>query len=125
MLKSKKSSCQTSTKIAVYNALVRSNLDFAGPLFNNISDGNKKKLESIQYHSMRIMLNCKYGASSTDMRERLGISTLQEHFGMLNNRYLSVALAKNQMIADLYEQFIEFDNNLENSNPKNSMFGDY
>jgi hypothetical protein len=125
VLKSKKSSCQTSTKIAVYNALVRSNLDFAGPLFNNISDGNKKKLESIQYHSMRIMLNCKYGASSTEMRERLGISTLAEHFAKLNNKYLSMALVKNQLIADLFEQFIEFENNLEYSNTKQSMFGEY
>ena len=68
--------------------MIRSHLDFAGPLFSDTSDYNKTKLKSIQYYSMRANLNKKYGASGREMHETLCIETLDDHFIKLKNKYL-------------------------------------
>ena len=106
VLKSKK--CPLQTKIAVYNAMVRSNMDFGAPIFTRISEQNRKKLRSIQYHSMRIILNKKYGTSSSIMSEELNINSLEEHFLNLKNRYVNKALIKNEMLADLKTELDDY-----------------
>ena len=52
VLRSKKWDANVATKIKVYNALIRSNVDYAGPILVNVSEQCKDTIESIQYHSM-------------------------------------------------------------------------
>ena len=88
--------------------MVRSNMDFGAPIFTRISEQNRKKLRSIQYHSMRIILNKKYGSSSSIMSEELNIKSLEEHFLNLKNRYVNKALIKNEMLADLKTELDDY-----------------
>lgn len=109
--------CNTKTKIIVYNSIIRSNMDFGGPLFNTISDINKRKLRAIQYHSMRFILNRKYGSSGTEMRIKLGLKTLDEHFTSLKKRYLEKALLNNEMLKELKEEV----NTYQRENPDKNI----
>ena len=105
--------------------MIRSHLDFAGPLFNDISDHNKTKLKSIQYHSMRAILNKKYGTSSREMHETLCIETLDDHFIKLKNNYLFQALAYNPMIRELFDEYIQFADSNNITDSQYSLFGEY
>ena len=87
ILKSKK--CKNKTKITVYNALIRSNMDFGGPLFTKINESNKKKLRAIQ----------------------LGIQTLDDHFLTLKKRFVSKSLLKNPMIIELKDELENYKTN--------------
>jgi hypothetical protein len=89
-------------------------MDFGGPLFTKITESNKKKLRAIQYHSMRIILNCQYGTSSTEMRNKLGIQTLDDHFLTLKKRFVSKSLIKNPMIIELKEELENYKMNRVN-----------
>ena len=61
ILKSKKWHAKIETKTRIYKSMIRSNIDFAGPLLENISPVDKQQLESIQYHSMvQILRLCRH-----------------------------------------------------------------
>ena len=122
ILKSKKWKTNTKTKINVYNAMIRSNIDFAAPILDSVSQTAKEKIESIQYHSMRHILNKPIGASHTEMREELKFKTLNERIRDLKSKYLSKALKSNQLIQDLHAQHSEFISTHNIKDNKYSMF---
>ena len=107
-LNSHKNTCSTRTKLSVYFALVRSNLDCAGPLFHDLSYYNKKTLKSIQYHSMRTILKKKFGSSDSEMTKVLGIESLDTHFLKLKKRYLTQGLTNNSLIYELSKDHLQF-----------------
>jgi hypothetical protein len=88
--------------------MVRSNVDYAGPLLADISNINKQTIESIQYHSMRHILNKPTGYSLTEMREELKLPTLEERNNELKIKYINKAFESNTLIKDLQSSHTEF-----------------
>jgi hypothetical protein len=122
VLKSKKWNTKTKTKINVYNSLIRSNIDYAGPLLENVSEFNKKEIESIQYHSMIHILNKPKGSSHSEMREELKIKPLSQRNKELKTKYLASSISNNKLINELYTAHNQFKIDHNVSEEKYSMF---
>lgn len=122
VLKSRKWNAKTKTKINVYNSMVRSNVDYAGPLFENVSESNKNKIESIQYHGMLHILNKPKGSSHTEMRNELKLKSLSERNRDLKIKYIRDSLNNNQLIQDLYTEHKQFNRDHNITYDNNSMF---
>lgn len=122
VLKSKKWNAKTKTKINVYNSMIRSNIDYAGPLLENISEFNKNKIETIQYHGMVHILNMPKGSSHTEMRNELKLKTLSERNRDLKIRYIRDSLSNNQLIKDLLSEHVKFNEDHNITDDSNSMF---
>ena len=122
VLKSKKWKTNTKTKVNVYNAMIRSNIDYAAPLVDNVSQIDKDKIESIQYHSMRHILNKPYGASHTEMRNELKFKPLSQRNKELKIKYICKSLESNQLIKDLHTEHNEYKQLYNINNSKYSMF---
>lgn len=99
---------QTKTKITVYNAMIRSNMDFGAALFGRISEINKKKLTSIQYNCLRIILSKEYRTSHSEMISQSKIKPIFKHLNDLKSKYIKRALSNIPMIIDLKEEIDEF-----------------
>ncbi len=105
--------------------MVRSNIDYCGPLLHNISEHNKKMIEAIQYHSMLHILNWPWKSSHTKMREELGLKKLSDRYKRLSKEYVDSSILNNRLIRKLKEDFEKFkeinnidinkENNLENN----------
>ena len=85
----------------VYNAMIRSNIDFAAPLYGKLSRANKTKFNSIQYNSLKIILNKREQTSHTEMIKEANIKNIFDHLDELRKKYIGKALSNNQMIIDL------------------------
>ena len=97
------------TKLTVYNAMIRSNMDFAAPIISKISMTCNNKLNSIQYNSLRIILNRKrYKTSHSEMTAASGIKPLSRHINDLKENFIKKALNNNEMIIELREEVEEF-----------------
>ena len=91
---------QNNTKICVYNAMRRSNIDFAAPVLGRITKTNKKKFRSIQYNSLRIMLNRKnLRQSHSEMLKTSGIKPIFTHLDDLREYYIKIASVNISMIS--------------------------
>lgn len=122
VLRSKKWNAKLETKFQVYSSLIRSITDYAAPLFENISENTKHKIESIQYHSMLHILKLPETTSATYMREMLRTETLEKRHKTLKEKYILNALKNNQLIIDLYKEHKEFCKNHNITDKKYSMF---
>lgn len=119
----KHSKILNKTKVMVYNAMVRSNIDFAAPLYGKLSRANKTKFNSIQYNSLKIILNKREQTSHTEMIKEANIKNIFDHLDELRKRYIGKALSNNQMIIDLKKEVDAFiDNNPTIQKEKVSLF---
>jgi hypothetical protein len=100
---------QNKTKICVYNAMIRSNIDFAAPVLGRITKTNKKKFRSIQFNSLRIMLNRKkLRQSHSEMLKTSGIKPIFTHLDDLRENYINKALVNIPMISKLKNEVDNF-----------------
>ena len=108
----KKNKINLKTKVDIYQSMIRSNIDYAAPLLTKINISSAKTLESIQYHSMRIILNERLGSSNKRMRDKLGLETIKTRILNLKASYLSSAIQNNnKLIIKLQNEFEEFKKN--------------
>ena len=103
VLKYKKWALDNKVKKQVYSAMVRSNIDYCGPLLHNISEHNKKMIEAIQYHSMLHIINWPWRSSHTKMREELGLEKLSDRYKRLTKEYIDSSILNNRLIRKLKE----------------------
>ncbi|RNA06372.1 hypothetical protein BpHYR1_039803 [Brachionus plicatilis] len=55
------------TKIHIYNSFIRSIIEYGAPLWKTISEYNLKKLDSIQYHALRIINKAAIRCSNSEL----------------------------------------------------------
>jgi len=97
------------TRVCVYNAMIRSNIDFAAPVLGRINNSNQKRLKSIQYNSLRIMLNRKkLRQSHSEMIKVSGIKPIFTHLKGLRESYIEKALKNIPMIKQLKNEVDTF-----------------
>lgn len=108
VLKYKKYELPIKTKVIIYYTLIRSVIEYGGPLWKYLSDYNKKRLQGIQYHALRHILKSPFMTSSTEMHNLLNVRTLDERFNDLNNRYIQSALSNNDLINNLLDEHLEY-----------------
>ncbi len=104
--------------------MIRSNIDFAAPVLGRIKNSNQKKLKSIQYNSLRIMLNRKkLRQSHSEMIKVSGIKPIFSHLKDLRERYMEKALKNIPMLKQLKNEVDTFLKDSPGVNPdKVSMF---
>ena len=122
ILKSKKWHAKIETKTRIYKSMIRSNIDFAGPLLENVSPVDKQQLESIQYHSMVQILNAPPMSSSTEMRKKLQLDKITNRTNALKQNYLAESLSKNKIMKDLKTEHQQFKLNHSITDNKYTMF---
>ena len=122
ILKSKKWHAKIETKTRIYKSMIRSNIDFAGPLLENVAPVDKQQLESIQYHSMVQILNAPPMSSSTEMRKKLQLDKITSRTNALKQNYLTESLSKNKIMKDLKTEHQQFKLNYNITDNKYSMF---
>jgi len=112
------------TRVCVYNAMIRSNIDSAAPVLGRIKNINQKKLKSIQYNSLRIMLNRKkLRQSHSEMIKISGIKPIFTHLKGLRESYTEKALKNIPMIKQLKNEVDTFLNDNPGISPyKVSLF---
>ena len=118
ILKSKKWATNIQTKVRVYNSMIRSNIDYAAPLLVDVSETNKKTIESIQYHGMLQISNKSKGSSHTEMRKELKMKSINDRNKELKLKYTANSIQHNPLIKDLYTEHKKFkvNNKIENNN---------
>jgi hypothetical protein len=84
VLNYKKYVLPVKTKLLIYNCLVRSIIEYGAPLWNTISDFNLKKLDSIQYHALRIISKSPYGCSNTELHHKLNAPKIESRITQLH-----------------------------------------
>jgi hypothetical protein len=98
ILCNKKWKIQTHIKLIIYFSLIRSNIDYASVLNNHVSDYCKKRLQGIQYNSLRLILNKPLAYSSTEMHKNLKLNTIQERSKYLHEKYKKESKENNPII---------------------------
>ncbi len=90
------------TLTIIYFTLIRSILDYSSLIFFLLSETNKKKLRSIQYHCLRFANRLPLKTSHTELLELTGVCSLDDRFDILNKKYFEKAfLYENRLIIDL------------------------
>ena len=112
----KKYKLPETTKIKIYTSLIRSVVEYGAPLWKNLSDENKKELEAIQYHALRIIANLPIGCTNSELYEHFSIPRLVERFENLHERYVYKSLNNNELLSDLLDDLTQMESylNVEN-----------
>ena len=90
-------------QLNIYKILIRSCLEHAAPLVI-MSESNVKKLQGIQYQSLKIIAKESLGCSSQYLHDLFQIETIESRLYNLSSKYLELAIRnKNPMIINLID----------------------
>lgn len=107
VLNNKKFSLPEETKIKIYTSLIRSVVEYGAPLWKNLAEEQKKELEAIQYHALRIIANLPVGCTNTQLYQHFTIPRLSERFEYLHERYVYKSLNNNELLSDLLDDLAQ------------------
>lgn len=93
--------------LSIYKVMVRSVIEYAPSILVSVSNSNIKPLQGIQYAALRAIFKCPIGTSSTEMHHLANIKTIRERGIELNNNYINNALANNELIKMLHQEYRE------------------
>ena len=99
--------------VNIYKSLVRSVLDYSSFVISSISHSLIKKLEKIQYEAIGIILRKSVldKISATNLREQVGLDSVEDRLNEITRRYLEKALANmNPLIDQMHDDYLDFKN---------------
>jgi hypothetical protein len=86
-LLNRKSQLNIESKLLLYKVALRPIISYAAPIFSNIANTHKKKLQTIQNKILKMILNKPWHTSSAEIHEITKMETMNEHFTKLNENF--------------------------------------
>ena len=98
--------------LKLYKSLIRSVLEYSSFIVKTISDSFLKKLEAVQYNSLRAIYRVSWEEmSKSDLLDKAKIESVASRMQNLNEKYFDKAMATgNPFIEGLIEEYLMFRN---------------
>jgi len=98
--------------LKLYKSLIRSVLEYSSFIVKTISDSFLKKLEAVQYNSLRAIYRVSWEEmSKNDLLDKAKIESVASRMQNLNEKYFDKAMATgNPFIEGLIEEYLVFRN---------------
>lgn len=98
--------------LKLYKSLIRSILEYSSFIAKTISGALLKKIEAVQYNSLRVIFKVTWeDMSKSELLEKANIESVTTRMQSLNEKYFDKAMATgNPFIEDLIADYLEFRN---------------
>ena len=100
---------EQNTLVNVYKSLIRSIMDYSAIIYPLLSNQNKKKINSIQYHGLRVCCRQPIKSSHSRILTMSGVQLYEDRANELNKQDLvSALLYENECVLDIINSYINW-----------------
>ena len=105
------------TLLGIYNALIRSIIDYSFFIVNMISATNLKRLEAAQNTALRLIFRLPFDTPSETLLKRANLCSIEERLKVLGQRYVENCIQNNNPLTlplfKEYDRYMGFSNELK------------